>query len=178
MARLFDRQAMALPSLRLLAGLAAMLMLAACQTAPTTTPVMPEPEPGAIYSGYFIWDSERDAGPTAVQCIRLVLTQREVLPDGRIRYKGVSRYVTGEEAAVDYATAELLFDPRAGRFEMRESDPTAEDFVTDGVFRGEMRSGGLFLDGLWVSDDAKNAQSGRLQLRSGADAPCRPDSLA
>jgi hypothetical protein len=173
----WSRPALRRPAVPLL--LAGLLLLGACQTAgeagrgPAVAPAVL----GAVYSGYFVWDSERGDGAAALQCIRLVLTGREVLPDGRLRYTGVSRYVVGPDSEVTFATAELLFDPAAGRFEMRESDPTGADFVTDGVFRGQMRGGGLFLDGLWESE-AEGGQSGRLQLRSGADAPCRPDGLA
>lgn len=158
-------------------GMACLLMLGACQT---TTDRAGRADaaaivgPASVYSGYFLWDSERDAGASALQCLRIVFTGREELPDGRLRYTGVSRYVTGPESSVTYAVAELIYDPEAERFEMRESQPTTEDFVTDGVFRGEMLGGGLFLTGQWDSD-AADGESGRLHLRSGADAPCSPD---
>lgn len=140
------------------------LVLSACQT--TANAVQPAP----IYSGYFVWDSDRPLGDQALQCMRMVFDGEEVLGDGRKRLTGVTRYITGPDGEVNFVKAELIYDPGSGVFEMWEHDATSDDFVGDGKFQGRFLADALLLEGAWASDG--DGESGRLSLRRGADAPC------
>lgn len=145
-----------------------MLVLSACQTTnPDTSPII---EPKAVYSGYFIWDSERAFGAMAVQCISLRFETEEVLEDGHIRLTGVSRYVTGVDREINFVDAEILIDPNAKTFSMWERNATSDSFVSDGKFVGYFQPDMLFMKAVWQSDS--NSESGQMFLRKGADAPC------
>lgn len=154
---------------RFVAAAFALTLLGACQTGPAedraSVPVL-----APVYSGYFVWDSERRHGDAALQCMQLVLDAQERLDDGRVRMTGVTRYVTGPNADVNFVEAEVIFDPETGRFEMWERNATSNNFVSDGRFRGKVEPGRRLLTGTWLSDG--NGESGRLTLRIGADAPC------
>ena len=159
------------------AGLA-FLALAACQAEPASSQAGGTGTAGGpgvmtlapVYSGYFVWDSEREHGDAALQCMQLVLNSEETLADGRVRLTGVTRYITGPNDEVTFAEAEVIFDPDTRAFEMRERNPTSDNFVSDGRFLGKAKPGRLLLEGLWQSDGG--GESGRLTLRIGADAPC------
>lgn len=138
--------------------------LSACQT--TATAVRPAP----IYSGYFVWDSDRPLGDQALQCMRMVFDGEEDLGDGRKRLTGVTRYITGPDSEINFVKAELIYDPRSGAFEMWEHDATSDEFVSDGKFQGRFLANALLLEGAWASDG--DGETGRLSMRRGADAPC------
>lgn len=138
-----------------------------CQTTGT---VPPSPAPATVYSGYFIWDSERPHGDAALQCIQLVFTDRETLQDGRLRLTGVSRYITGPDNEINFVDTELIYDPIHHSFELWERNATSDNFISDGRFKGQLKPDTLFLNGVWASDSG--GESGKLTLRKGADAPC------
>jgi hypothetical protein len=140
-----------------------MVGLAGCQTLSTV-------HPAPVYSGYFVWDSDRPLGDLALQCMRMVFDGEEVLADGRRRLTGVTRYVTGSDDEINFVKAELIYDPRSGAFEMWETEATSEDFVGDGKFEGRFLANALLLEGAWASD--RDGKTGRLSMRRGADAPC------
>lgn len=153
----------------------AALSLAGCQTNTGETASSPIRDAIAVlYSGWFVWDSERDLGGAAYQCMSLVLESREELDDGRIRFEGRTRYITGAERKVDFVETEMVMNPETSTFVMRESSPTNENFVTDGHFEGRATRNRLFLSGAWIGED-KDTESGTLSLRRGGDAPCAPD---
>ncbi|MDF1748837.1 MAG: hypothetical protein P1V34_08190 [Alphaproteobacteria bacterium] len=144
-----------------------MAALTACQT---TSKMETTEAPATVYSGYFVWDSERPQGDAALQCIQLVFTDREELQDGRLRLTGVSRYITGPDNEINFVDTELIYDPTKHSFELWERNATSDNFVADGRFLGKLKPDALFLDGVWASDSG--GESGRLNLRVGADAPC------
>lgn len=142
-------------------------LVVACQTAAT----QPAPTKSTtVFSGYFVWDSERAFGAMAVQCINLVIEREEVLEDGQLRMTGISRYVTGTEREINFVDAELIFDPETRKFRMWERNATSDSFVADGKFVGTFQPDMLFLKGSWESDS--DGESGQLFLQKGADAPC------
>jgi len=145
------------------------LLLASCQTVSVGT-LPPEKRPAPIYSGYFIWDSERQYGNMAVQCMQLVFDREEAQADGQIRLHGVTRYVTGPEDEVNFVETEMLYDPDAGTFTLWESNPTSDSFVTDGSYIGRFNNGTMFLEATWHGNEGP--ESGRIVLRQGDDAPC------
>jgi hypothetical protein len=148
-------------------ALCLMAVATGCQTTGTSPTAN---APATVYSGYFIWDSERPQGDLALQCIQLVFTDQETLQDGRLRLTGVSRYITGPDNEINFVDTELLYDPTKHSFELWERNATSDNFVADGRFTGNMKPGALFLNGVWVSESG--GESGRLNLRIGADAPC------
>jgi len=145
------------------------LLLTACQTT-TVASLPPEKRPAPIYSGYFIWDSEREYGNIAVQCMQLVFDREEALTDGTFRLHGVTRYVTGPDSEINFVETEMLYDPTAGTFTLWESNPTSESFVTDGSYEGRFTNGTMFLEAVWHGNE--DPESGRIVLRQGGDAPC------
>jgi len=144
-----------------------LLALSGCQS---TGQSDASPRPADVYSGYFIWDSERSQGDAALQCIRLTFESSETLSDGRLRLTGTSRYITGPNDDIDYVQAELIYTPATGAFELWERNATNENFIENGKFVGSFRQGTLFLDGFWIGEN--DPESGRLTLRQGTDAPC------
>ncbi|MEQ8443956.1 MAG: hypothetical protein RIM33_07735 [Alphaproteobacteria bacterium] len=148
---------------------AVLVLLGACQTASLGN-LPPDRRPATVYSGYFIWDSERQLGNLAVQCMQLVFDREEPLTDGRIRLNGVTRYITGPDDEINFVETEMVYDPSTGTFTLWESNPTSSSFVVDGSYEGRFKNGTMFLEAEWHGN--QNAESGRIVLRQGGDAPC------
>ena len=155
-------------------AVAAAIGLSGCQTEDSTASNPIRDMITVLYSGWFVWDSERDQGGAAYQCMSLVLDSREELDDGRIRFEGRTRYVTGVNRDIDFVETEMVMDPQNSTFVMRESSPTNKEFVTNGRFEGQATPDQLFLSGAWIGENG-DQESGKLSLRRGGDAPCGPD---